>query len=480
MDAQSKSLWDLLDSASKLITDTAWLERYNKIVRAPADPNLIPNGKALLDRLYALRGKKIITGQHEYLESPYWLTGETLNRTSFEPLLKGIELGGIMNQNASTLASQRQNTINAAKQWDAKKGILTASYHAAFPGTAQDWPNVQRATTQAEFDQVVTPGTALYSALLSDIDKVASYLKQLQDANIPVLWRPYHEMNGNWFWWGKKANFLALWNIMYDRYTNFHGLHNLIWVWSPNANNTWSDPARNYYVGHDRADVLAMDIYNKDFKQVHHDELLSIGSGKLIAVGENGELPNMDVMATTQNQYSWFLTWGKMLLENNTDATIQTVFTHPYALRLNEPPTTGDGLRGQYFNGLDFAVLKGERIDPTLNYSWGTAPIYPGLNTINISAKWTGFIVPEFDELYKFSIFSDDGARLIIDGVTVTERWTSGATWISGTKQLQAGVRYPIEIQFYQSTGNAAIQLYWQCPSLQPAQIIPQASLYSK
>ena len=55
---------------------------------------------------------------------------------------------------------------------------------------------------------------------------------------MPVLWRPYHEMNGDWFWWGKKtgpSGHRALWRMMYDRFVNYHGLNNLLWVWNANA-----------------------------------------------------------------------------------------------------------------------------------------------------------------------------------------------------------------------------------------------------
>jgi len=61
-------------------------------------------------------------------------------------------------------------------------------------------------------------------------------LKQLQDANVPVLWRPYHEMNGDWFWWGGrydgKYTTAALYRQIFDRLVNYHKLNNLIWIWS--------------------------------------------------------------------------------------------------------------------------------------------------------------------------------------------------------------------------------------------------------
>ena len=75
------------------------------------------------------------------------------------------------------------------------------------------------------------------NCLKAGVDKIAGYLKELQDAEIPVLWRPYHEMNGDWFWWGKKKGedgYKKLWSMMYDRFVNFHGLNNLLWVFNTN------------------------------------------------------------------------------------------------------------------------------------------------------------------------------------------------------------------------------------------------------
>lgn len=69
-------------------------------------------------------------------------------------------------------------------------------------------------------------------------------LKKFRDAGIPVLWRPYHEMNGMWFWYGNRPGekgIQKLWKMMYDRYVNYHHLNNLIWVWNANAPRDWKD-----------------------------------------------------------------------------------------------------------------------------------------------------------------------------------------------------------------------------------------------
>ena len=98
--------------------------------------------------------------------------------------------------------------------------------------------NVIAKMTDAEWNKLITPGSELNKKWLVQIDIIAGYLKQLQDAGVTVLWRPYHEMNGVWFWWGNRKGengIVKLWKMMYERYTNYHHLNNLLWVWGANG-----------------------------------------------------------------------------------------------------------------------------------------------------------------------------------------------------------------------------------------------------
>ena len=78
--------------------------------------------------------------------------------------------------------------------------------------------SIQGELDDAQWKELTTPGSPLNKRWEAQVDKIASYLKQLQDANVPVLWRPYHEMNGVWFWWGDKKGpdgYQKLWKMMY-------------------------------------------------------------------------------------------------------------------------------------------------------------------------------------------------------------------------------------------------------------------------
>jgi mannan endo-1,4-beta-mannosidase len=302
----------------------------------PVNPNETKEAKELLAFLYSIQGKGMLTGQHEYIEAPDVYAESIKTLTGKYPAVHGYELGGITGQSDTLLAAQRQNVTNSAINWSKNGGIVTMMYHASYPGACQCWNQVQRTTTQAEFDKIVTPGTTEYNALISDLDKVAVFLKQMKDANIPILWRPYHEMNGDWFWWGQKNNYVKLWDIMYDRFVNYYHLDNLLWVWNANAPYDSASTYASTYPGSNKVDILAADIYNYDYKQSHQDGLVALGGGKPIAIGENGELPNMSTVSTTQNKWVWQMTWGKMLNDNNSNLSIQDFFNHTYAITRDE------------------------------------------------------------------------------------------------------------------------------------------------
>jgi mannan endo-1,4-beta-mannosidase len=71
----------------------------------------------------------------------------------------------------------------------------------------------------------LTSGTEIHERWKSQVDVIAFFLKQLREAAVPVLWRPYHEMNGDWFWWGKKTDeigYRKLYRMLFERLTYFH------------------------------------------------------------------------------------------------------------------------------------------------------------------------------------------------------------------------------------------------------------------
>ncbi|KAA6313495.1 hypothetical protein EZS27_035741, partial [termite gut metagenome] len=232
----------------------------------------------------------------------------------------------------------RETVVNKAVEEYEKGHIITLMWHSQRP--TDEGPTIFKEQCQGEFpdeqwQELVTPGTEIYNNWLAKIDEVAGYLQLLKDKNIPVLWRPYHEMNGEWFWWGDRKGengFTKLWKMMYDRYVNYHHLDNLIWVWNANGPRNTPDNAYDYalyFPGMDYVDILATDIYHNDWKQSHHDQLIELGQGKLIALGEIGNVPTPDILET-QNKFAWFMIWaGFTRPQINTDDALRAIYNRP-------------------------------------------------------------------------------------------------------------------------------------------------------
>jgi len=246
-----------------------------------------------------------------------------------------------------TLEQARNLTITEIRNKYGEGHVITMMWHGCYPteGDCCDGSSIwamENRPSHAEWDSLVTSGTSLNDAWKRGADKIAGYLKQLQEDDIPVLWRPYHEMNGVWFWWCNQKGdqgFKRLWIMMYDYFTNYHKLNNLIWVWNTNAprdipnDEAW--PYELFYPGDQYVDILAADVYRKDYKQSHHDQLAALGKGKPIALGEVGEIPTPGILLE-QTQWSWYMPWGWILFTFNEPGDIITLVTSEKVLTLDE------------------------------------------------------------------------------------------------------------------------------------------------
>lgn len=253
-----------------------------------------------------------------------------------------------------TLEEARNQMIGEIKKQYARGHIITLMWHGCYP-TEGDCCNgssiwaMENRPSPEEWDTLVTEGTDLNKAWKENADKIAGYLKQLQDADIPVLWRPYHEMNGVWFWWCNHRGdrgFKRLWIMMYDYFTNHHKLNNLIWVWNTNAprdipnDEAW--PYEWFYPGDAYVDILAADVYRKDYKQSHHDDLGALAKGKPIALGEVGEIPTDEILQK-QPRWSWYMPWGWILFASNKPDEIKSLMNSERVLTLDEIKTDKKG-----------------------------------------------------------------------------------------------------------------------------------------
>jgi hypothetical protein len=152
--------------------------------------------------------------------------------------------------------------------------------------------------------------------------------------------------------------------------------------------------------------------------------------------------------------------------------SVSTAYTANYAV------STGGGLTAQYFDNIDFTNLKVTRIDPTVNFDFGTGSPDPSIAADSFSVRWTGTITPAFSQAYTLYTTSDDGIRVTLGGAVVIDNFTDHAPIENSgtTAVLTAGQPYPIQIDFYEKGGGALATLSWSSAS-QAKQIVPQSRL---
>lgn len=281
----------------------------------PVNPNASPEVKELLNYIYSISGKQVLAGQHC---AP--LVGSTrlsvVHRiTKKYPAVFGQDFGFSFPGYWDGI-NYRQNIVDEAIKRSEEGFIITLMWHAVPP--TMDEPvtfkdAIQSDLSDKEWQDLVTPGTFLNEKWKSQVDVIAWFLKQLRFAEVPVIWRPYHEMNGDWFWWGKKKGengYKKLYRMLFDRLVNFHGLDNLIWVYNTNEFKQGVDRHDEYYPGDDVVDILATDVYTEGFNQENYLQLKELAGNKPIALGEVGSVPSPELLKE-QNQWVWFMQWGE-------------------------------------------------------------------------------------------------------------------------------------------------------------------------
>lgn len=140
--------------------------------------------------------------------------------------------------------------------------------------------------------------------------------------------------------------------------------------------------------------------------------------------------------------------------------------------------SNGNGLRGDYFDNMDFTDQKLTRIDPRIAFNWGTRALNPLSGRDTFSVRWTGQVLPLYSEEYTFITLSDDGVRLWVNGIQLIDNWTNHSEVTNqGKIKLNAGQKYDIRLEFFNNTGDATIHLSWSSPS-QSKQVIPQGQLF--
>lgn len=287
-----------------------------------SNPAASPRTQRVFAYLTSQYGRNMLSCQMEstWMGSPEYEMDYLLEHTGKLPAMRGLDF---MNNDFA-------GVVRRSKEWDARGGLVTICWHTGVAGSGYQ----ESLNDRPDFKKLLTEGTAEYAEMTAAWDKAAKALQELRDADIPVLWRPFHEFDGQWFWWGKggKDNFIALWRLMYDKFTNEYGLNNLIWVlgYSGEVKSGW-------YPGDDVVDIIGSDTYDNSTNLKAWRRLLQVAA-KPMAFHECGNVPAVEKFEKDGDLWSWFMIWHTEHLTKNDRENLKSVYNSEKVITLDELP----------------------------------------------------------------------------------------------------------------------------------------------
>ena len=327
----------------------------------------------LMNYLTEVYGNNIISGQQEIYGGGNDGNAELefdwiYNLTGKYPAIRGFDF-----MNYNPLYGWEDGTTNRIINWvNDRDGIATGCWHINVPkdftsyklGDSVDWKSASYKPTDTNFNtaNAVIPGTKEYQYVKLATADLAEQLLILQENNVPIIFRPYHEAEGNgglngegaWFWWASAGAevYKQLWEMLYTDLTETYGLHNLIWTYNSYVYST--SPA--WYPGDDLVDIVGYDKYNTIYNRYdglsgvpNEDAITSIfyqlvdltDGTKMVAMTENDTIPSVKNLTEEKSAWLYFCPWyGEHLMSSafNYPETLIELYQSDYVITLDELP----------------------------------------------------------------------------------------------------------------------------------------------
>ena len=285
------------------------------------------------------------------------------------PAIRGFDF-----MNYNPLYGWDDKTTERVIEWvKGRGGIATASWHINVPldfdsyeiGDKVDWQKCTYAVKSTfKTENAVKKGTKENDYFNEAIKDLAEQLGRLQENNIPIIFRPLHEAEGNqntdgsgaWFWWGKAGAkvYVQIWQYLYEKLTVDYDLHNIIWEQNLY---TWSPDSIQWYAGDDCVDIIGYDKYNTVYNR--HDGKSSgpnldaettifytlvnfTKNKKMDAMAENDSIPSLDNLVIEKSAWLYFCPWyGEFILDKskNDPADLKELYNSDYCITLERLPS---------------------------------------------------------------------------------------------------------------------------------------------
>lgn len=313
------------------------------------DANATAETVALFNNLKTLGQTRFAIGQQDAFNGFYDTSStesDIKKTTGYDPALLGSDFMFITDKNndgtsGNWFFQQEQKIISDVKQAYDKGMINMFTWHLREPYNENSfYTSDMTAQQQATAFKSILPGGSNHNWYKLKLDKIASVVSNLRgsdDKLIPIIFRPFHEFDGSWFWWGASfctaQEYKTAYQFTVDYLKNTKGVHNILYAFSPNDSYTTSAGYLSRYPGDAYVDVLGMDNYS-DFEnkgQAGADQAnaklkmisdLAISKSKIAALTETG----YRVTATTTPISNWFSTYLYSALTANNIQISYVVF----------------------------------------------------------------------------------------------------------------------------------------------------------
>jgi mannan endo-1,4-beta-mannosidase len=349
----------------------------------PVTPDAAPEAVELLNFIYRISGQHTLSGQHNLPADKDRQTVAAAKAWGKTPAIFGKDWG-FADKSSKDSAFVRNDVVEEIIEQYKNGSLVVMCWHEV-PPTADEpvafrprggrgattnvaktnaattgLKTVQGHLTEAQYKDLLTPGTKLHQHWCDQVDAIVPYLKQLQDAHVPLLWRPFHEMNGQWFWWGGRPKTFsepdayqmkggermglmnsgdystaALYKMMFDRLVNHHKIKNLIWVWNVDRPEGTTLQFNECWPGPEYVDVVSFDCY-RVFKQSYYNDLLKLANGKPVALAEIGGSISLDVLKA-QPKWAWWMEWAGMSLKGDAADRLAAIVKDTSSWSLSDP-----------------------------------------------------------------------------------------------------------------------------------------------
>lgn len=300
---------------------------------APIDPNATLETRNLYYNLKRLSETKIIFG-HQYsyrngISFNEWQwdnPSDIFQISNDEPALVGTDYREIDNYE-NLRQMHREKMIEVYE----RNGILTMSWHVNNPVT--NGPHSDRTLAVSR----ILPNGSHHEIFKRKLDRLADFLNNLRDSRgrlIPIIFRPWHEHNGNWFWWGRgyrtDSEFILLWRFTVNYLMNVKNVHNVLYAYSPGAERTLR--YRQGFPGVNFVDIYGLDGYadNVNNFMSNLEVVVSLArlDNKISALTETGSrgIPNRTywtsgflsaLKRSTVRSLAYVMLWSNRTISNN-------------------------------------------------------------------------------------------------------------------------------------------------------------------